>query len=186
MTFTLRKATSDDEAEIAVLIAESVRRLGSEDYSEKQVELSIKSVFGVDAELIADNTYFVAVSDGANKARGKIVGCGGWSKRKTLYGASVYEHGRNSGWLDPNTDAAKIRAFFIHPDYARKGIGTAILEACENEAREFGFKTAEMMATLPGVKLYAVRGYKGGERIGVPVGENIEIDCVIMSKKLTL
>jgi N-acetylglutamate synthase-like GNAT family acetyltransferase len=179
MSFTLRKATSDDAEEIAALIAASVRGLGGEDYSKEQVELSIKSVFGVDDQLIKDSTYFVAVADD-----GKIVGCGGWSKRKTLYGASIYEHSRDPELLDPAVDAAKIRAFFIHPDWARKGIGTAILDACENEAREHGFKMAEMMATLPGVKLYGVRGYTGDERVGVPVGENLEIDCVIMKKKL--
>ena len=178
MSFTLRKAVLADVEEIAALIAASVRGLGSSDYSERQVELSIRSVFGVDTELIADSTYFVAQADGS------VVGCGGWSKRKTLYGASNYEHSRDPEELDPKTDAAKIRAFFIHPDWARKGIGTAILDACENEAREHGFKTAEMMATLPGIKLYAVRGYEGDERVGVPVGENIEIDCVIMRKTL--
>jgi GNAT superfamily N-acetyltransferase len=181
MSFILRKATMDDRAEIEDLIARSVKGLSAEDYSPRQIQLSITSVFGVDTELIADNTYFVAVENGAD---GKIVGCGGWSKRKTLYGASHYEHSRNSGWLDPDVDAAKIRAFFIHPDWARKGIGTAILEACEAEARAAGFRSAEMMATLPGVKLYAVRGYAGEKQVQVPVGEGIEIECAIMRKTL--
>ena len=190
MSFTLRKAEMSDREEIAGLIAISVRGLGAEDYDERQIELSVRSVFGVDMELIADGTYFAAVSDGAvsegtEGVKPMIVGCGGWSKRKTLCGASRYEESRDPVELDPETESAKIRAFFIHPDWARKGIGTAILEACEDEARAHGFKSAEMMATLPGVKLYAARGYTGDERVGIPVGEGVEIDCVIMKKTLT-
>lgn len=178
MSFTIRKAKLNDQTEIERLIAESVRGLSRDDYDERQIELSIKTVFGVDTELILDKTYFVAEADG------KIVGCGGWSKRKTLYGASRYESSRDSNELNPQTDAAKIRAFFIHPDWARKGIGTAILEACEREAESCDFKSCEMMSMLPGVKLYAVCGYAGTERVGVPIGEGIEIECVRMSKNL--
>ena len=179
MSFTIRKAILDDQIEIERLIAESVRGLSREDYDARQIELSIKTVFGVDIELISDETYFVA------ETNGKIVGCGGWSKRKTPYGASRYESSRNSNELDPETDAAKIRAFFIHPDWARKRIGTAILERCEREAKAEGFKSCEMMSTLPGVKLYAVCGYAGDERVGIDVGESVEIICVKMRKKLS-
>jgi len=179
MSFTIRKAVFADQTEIEKLIAESVRGLSREDYDARQIELSIKTVFGVDTELIADETYFVAETKD-----GKIVGCGGWSKRKTLYGASVYSRSRDSELLNPETDAAKIRAFFIHPDFARKGIGKAILERCETEAKAHGFKSAEMMATLPGVKLYAVCGYVGDEKVNVPVGENVDIICIKMRKKL--
>ena len=177
--FSLRKATFDDQAEIEKLIAESVRGLSREDYDAQQIELSIETVFGVDTELIADGTYFVAEAED-----GKIAGCGGWSKRKTLYGASVYSQTRDSELLNPELDAAKIRAFFIHPDFARRGIGTLILDACEREAKAHGFKSAEMMATLPGVKLYERRGYAGDEKVNVPVGENIEIICIKMRKNL--
>lgn len=178
MSFFIRKAVLKEVAEIERLIAESVSGLSREDYSARQIELSIKSVFGVDSELISDGTYFVAEADG------KIVGCGGWSKRKTLYGASSYAHSRESGMLDSKTDAAKIRAFFIHPDWARKGIGKAILEVCEAEAKSNGFQAAEMMSTLPGVRLYSVCGYEGDERASIPVGDGEEIICVKMSKKL--
>ena len=178
MSYKIRKAIINDQPEIERLIAESVRGLSRDDYDERQIELSIKTVFGVDTELILDETYFVAEADG------KIVGCGGWSKRKTLYGASRYEFSRSSEKLHPERDAAKIRAFFIHPDWARKGIGTAILEACETEAKSFGFGSAEMMSTLPGVKLYSVCGYKGDERVGVPIGEGVEIVCVRTRKIL--
>jgi GNAT superfamily N-acetyltransferase len=178
MDFTLRKAKLADVPQIEKLIADSVRGLSANDYSPRQIELSIRSVFGVDAELIQDGTYFVA------EAAGRIVGCGGWSKRKTLYGASDYAHSRDSEELDPSTDAAKIRAFFTHPNWTRKGIGKAILSACEDEARSFGFRTAEMMSTLPGIRLYTVCGYAGDERVGVPVGEGLEIECVRMSKEI--
>jgi GNAT superfamily N-acetyltransferase len=179
MNFVIRKATFDDQTAIENLIAESVRGLSRDVYDARQIELSIKTVFGVDTELIADGTYFVAETE-----TGEIAGCGGWSKRKTLYGASRYEHSRDSELLNPELDAAKIRAYFIHPAFARKGIGTLILDACEQEARAHGFKAAEMMATLPGVKLYAVRGYEGNEEVKVPVGENIDIICIKMRKDL--
>jgi len=153
--------------------------LSAEDYDAMQIELSIRTVFGVDTELIADETYFVAEAE-----TGEMAGCGGWSRRKTLYGASRYAKSRDPNLLNPERDAAKIRAFFIHPAFARRGIGTLILEACEAEAKAHGFKSAEMMATLPGVRLYAVRGYEGNERVKVPVGENIDIICVKMRKSL--
>jgi len=178
MDIELRKSVMDDISPIKTLIRESVRGLSRDEYSDRQIELSIESVFGVDVELIADKTYFVAEADGM------IVGCGGWSKRKTLYGSSIYTESRDSEMLDPAVDPAKIRAFFIHPDWARKGIGTAILEKCEDEALRFGFKKAEMMATLPGVKLYAERGYSGTEELAVPVGGGQHIICIKMSKIL--
>lgn len=177
MSFIIRNAAFEDQSEIEKLIAESVRGLSRDVYNEQQIELSIKTVFGVDTELISDKTYFVAETDD-----GKIAGCGGWSKRKTLYGASVYSHSRDSELLDPKIDAAKIRAFFIHPDFARQGIGSAILEKCESEAKSHGFTSAEMMATLPGVKLYQVRGYQGDEEVIVPLDDNLNIICVKMRK----
>jgi GNAT superfamily N-acetyltransferase len=179
MSFMLRKALPEDRDEIAALIADSVRGLATEDYDARQIELSIRTVFGVDDQLIKDRTYFVAVSN-----NGELVGCGGWSRRKTLYGASAYELSRDPESLDPATDAAKIRAFFIQPDWARRGIGSAILDACEGEAREQGFTNAEMMATLPGVKLYAVRGYAGDEEVEVPLDDTVSIKCIRMTKGL--
>jgi GNAT superfamily N-acetyltransferase len=179
MSFTLRKAMPEDREKIAALIADSVRGLATDDYDAAQIELSIQTVFGVDDQLIKDRTYFVAVGD-----EGEIVGCGGWSKRKTLYGASAYGQSRDPESLDPTTDAAKIRAFFIHPEWARRGIGSAILDACEEEARAEGFTTAEMMATLPGVKLYAVRGYAGDEGVNVPLDDTVSIKCIRMKKGL--
>lgn len=178
MQVDLRKADGSDIEGIAELIATSVRGLALGIYDERQIELSIRSVFGVDTDLIADGTYFVAeVSD-------ELAGCGGWSKRRTLYGASGYAESRDPGMLDPAVDAAKIRAFFVHPDRARMGVGRTILEACESEARDFGFLKAEMMSTLPGVPLYYACGYRGDERVQVDVGEGLSIECVRMRKLL--
>ena len=178
LDFALRKASSDDEAAIAEVIAASVRGLAKGIYDSQQIELSIHSVFGVDHQLIADRTYFVAVADGS------VVGCGGWSFRKTLYGASGYAHSREPEKLDPAFEAAKIRAFFVHPYAARNGIGRAILNACENEARDAGFLAAEMMATLPGVPLYEACGYARGESVSVPLENGVAIECIKMSKDL--
>ena len=179
MGFSLRKATLEDEAAIASVIAASVRGLARGFYDEREIELSIRSVFGVDRDLIDDGTYFVAVGDD-----GSVVGGGGWSRRKTLYGASTYESSRDAAFLDPTTDTAKIRAFFVHPDAARQGIGRAILEACEIEARSAGFRSAEMMATLPGVPLYSVCRYERGETVDIPIGDGRHIKCIRMSKEL--
>lgn len=177
MEYSLRQADATDAVAIGELISKSVRDLAKGIYDDRQIELSIRSVFGVDHQLIADGTYFVAGSDG------EIVGCGGWSKRKTLYGASNFEHSRDPEMLDPAVDAAKIRAFFIHPKAARQGIGRAILERCESEACDAGFRAAEMMATLPGVPLYEACGYEKLDSVGVPVGEGIEITCIRMRKE---
>lgn len=178
MSMELRKATNADIEAISALVAESVRGLARGIYDDRQIELSIRSVFGVDTDLIADETYFIA------EIGGRLAGCGGWSKRRTLFGASVYAESRDRQMLDPAADAAKIRAFFIHPDFARMGIGTAILTACETEARDRGFRSAEMMSTLPGIPLYAACGYRDDERVQVPVGEGVTIECVRMSKEL--
>lgn len=179
MDFQLKTASPADEAEIGKLIADSVRGLARNIYTDEQIERSIRTVFGVDHQLIADGTYYVAV-----EPDGRIVGCGGWSKRKTLYGASRYEDSRDPELLDPANEAAKIRAFFVHPDAARRGIGSAILDRCESDARSHGFASAEMMSTLPGVPLYSARGYSGDERVQIPIGDGDFIECVRMGKFL--
>jgi GNAT superfamily N-acetyltransferase len=177
MDCSIRKATLDDRAEIERLIVASARGLSREDYSEKQIEAAIETVFGVDTDLIRDGTYFVADADGL------LVGCGGWSKRRTLFGGDRYVS-RDSGELDPKVDAARIRAFFVHPDWARKGIGRAILSKCESEAMACGFRVIELMATLPGVKLYVAQGYVGSERVEYELGDGVKIEFVPMRKDL--
>ncbi|HWF99896.1 MAG TPA: GNAT family N-acetyltransferase [Steroidobacteraceae bacterium] len=178
MSWHLRAATAADSAAIRALIARSIRALGAADYSPQQIEGALRGAFGLDSQLIADGTYFVVES------AGQLIGCGGWSYRRTLFGGDA-RAGRDAGTLDPRTDAAKIRAFFIDPSAARRGIGTALLERCEAEARRHGFRRAEMMATLPGVKLYAARGYLPGDRVDYALGAGLSIGFVPMSKSLT-
>ena len=179
MTFRIRPAMLSETAELQALIAASARRLQTSDYTPEQIEAAIRSVYGVDTVLIEDGTYFVAVSD-SNPA--DFAGCGGWSKHKTLYGADHWT-ARDDELLNPATDAAKVRAFFVSPDWARQGVGSALLDACETAAGEAGFQRAEMGATLTGVKLFAARGYRAIERISIPVEETF-IDVIRMEKPL--
>jgi GNAT superfamily N-acetyltransferase len=142
------------------------------------VEGALQGAFGVDSQLLKDETYFVAEDDGV------IVGCGGWSYRATLFGGDARSD-RDPSSLDPRTQAAKIRAFFVEPLQARRGIGTMLLERCEQEAKKHGFSQVELMATLPGVKLYAARGYVGAEQVRFDVGSGESIEFLPMRKTLT-
>ena len=178
MVYTIRKAILDDRPAIEQLIIASARGLSRADYSEQQIEGAIKTVFGVDTNLILDGTYFVADNDG------DLIGCGGWSKRRTLFGGDQYET-RDAAELDPKTEAARIRAFFIHPEHARKGIARAILDVCETEAKAAGFQSLELMSTLPGIKLYRACGYEGSDRVELKVGERLTLGLVPMRKDLS-
>ena len=151
----LRLATPDDIPTLQILIPASVRALQKDHYSARQMEGAIGSVFGVDTQLIHDGTYFVVE---ATNGEGKTVtaGCGGWSKRKTMYGSDSVP-GKDNTWLTPATDAARIRAFFIHPDWPRRGIGSQILVACETAARSAGFKRFRRAAETPFNIVYEAR-----------------------------
>jgi len=177
MDYEVRKARLDDREAITRLIAESARLLSREHYDDTQIETAIVTVFGVDTDLIADGTYFVAESDGV------LVGCGGWSKRKTLFGGDQYSS-RDAGYLDPATEPAKIRAFFIHPDHARKGIARAILERCENEAHAEGFRAMELMATLPGIEFYKSCGFSATGNFELELRDGVKLELVPMRKEL--
>jgi GNAT superfamily N-acetyltransferase len=172
---TFRCATLADVPAIEALIIESAHGLGSGDYTHAQIEAALRSAFGVDTQLLKDRSYFVA------EVRGELAACGGWSFRRTLFGSDVRAD-RDPQTLDPSTDAAKIRAFFVRPKYARLGIGSALLTRCEEEARARGFSRFELMATLPGVRLYAARGYRPGELIRWPLPDGPAIEFVPMSK----
>lgn len=172
---TLRRATPADLPELGALIARSARELSRGDYTDAQVEGALAAAFGVDSQLIADGTYFVIEVDG------RITGCGGWSRRRTLFGGDR-RAGRDGTELDPAVDAARIRAFFIDPDFARRGFGTALLARCEREAVAHGFRRFELMATLPGVRLYQARGYVPQPPIRWPLADGVAIDFVPMSK----
>jgi GNAT superfamily N-acetyltransferase len=177
MMVALRTAISADIPGIEALIARSARALSTADYRASQVEAALRGTFGVDTQLLTDRTYFVAEEES------RMVGCGGWSFRSTLFG-SDRQAGRDSSTLDPRTQAAKIRAFFVDPAAARRGIGSLLLERCEEEARSRGFQRVELMATLPGVKLYAARGYVAAAMVHFDMGEGESIQFVPMKKTL--
>jgi len=161
---------------VRALIARSVRGLQVE-YSQTQREAALRTVFTVDTRLVQDGGYFGAFSDDE-----AMVGCGGWSARKTLYGGDHQVEGADAGWLDPAVDAAKIRAIFVDPQWARQGIGGMLLRAAEDGARAAGFRRFEMGSTLSGVGLYRREGYLEVERIVVPVGGPEGIEVVRMVK----
>jgi GNAT superfamily N-acetyltransferase len=178
----LRTATMTDVPRLREVIDASVRGLQAKDYSPAQIEGALRSVYGVDSQLIVDGTYFVAEIDDRKGAR-VIVACGGWSKRKTLYGGDQFS-GREDSLLDPTHDAAKIRAFFVHPEWARQGIGGLILEACEKAAIEAGFTRLEMGATLSGVAFYRAKGYVEIESQFVPLSNGETLLIVRMAKEI--
>jgi GNAT superfamily N-acetyltransferase len=177
MSLTLRQAVAADIPALRVLIDASVRGLQAADYTPSQIESALRTVYGVDSQLIADGSYFVV------EAQSVIVGCGGWSKRKTLFGGDRWTE-REDALLDPQRDAAKIRAFFVHPDWVRRGIGSMILDACERAAIAAGFTRFEMGATLTGVALYRARGYVPLEHFGVSLENGESLPIVRMEKRV--
>jgi len=180
-TFSLRAATHDDVEEIRALIRASAHGLSAGDYSGAQIEGALAGAFGVDTQLLKDGSYFVAESRTPGGAPA-LIGCGGWSFRRTLFGGDARAD-RDPQPLDPRVDAAKIRAFFVHPDWARRGVGAALLERCEQCAQAAGFRRFELMATLPGVRLYQARGYVPGEMIHWPLPNGLTIQFIPMSKQ---
>ena len=183
MGIRLRLAVASDIPVLRQLIDASVRGLQADDYTPTQIEAALKTVYGVDSQLIADGTYFVVEVEKSHKAGPEIVGCGGWSKRKTLFGGDHWT-GRQDALLDSRHDAAKIRAFFVHPAWARRGIGGMILEACEAAATAAGFTRLEMGATLSGVPFYKAKGYAVLESLDVPLGEGQSMIVVRMAKRV--
>ena len=167
----------EDVDALGTLIADSVQGLQAADYTDEQRRAAIGTVFGVDRQLIRDGTYFVAESDSL------IVGCGGWSRRKTLFG-SDQRGGREDALLDPASDAAKIRAFFVRPGYERRGIGSAILRASEEAAAAEGFTRLELGSTLTGVPLYRAHGFVELEAIEAPLADGGTLAVIRMVKQL--
>lgn len=177
MDFELCIGLDSDKEAITELIADSARGLGSSHYSAEQIEAALRSSFGVDSQLIEDQTFYLAVHGQA------LVGCGGWSYRETLFG-SDHETNRSAAVEDPETGAAKIRAFFVRPAYARMGVGTLILNKCELEAWRRGFRRLELMSTLPGVAFYRRHGYIPETSIYHGLNQLLKIEFVPMSKRL--
>jgi GNAT superfamily N-acetyltransferase len=177
LNLILRLARATDISDLERLIEASVRGLQADDYSASQLDAALGSVFGVDRQLIADQTYFVAERDGA------MVGCGGWSRRRTLFGADAVA-GRDDSALTPGVDAARIRAFFVHPDDARQGVGAAILSACEAAAAAAGFTALEMGATLTGAPFYRRHGYRELDRRLAPLPNGEGLAIIAMGKSI--
>ncbi len=169
MVIELRLATLDDTPALQILIEKSVRVLSATYYSDTQITSALRYIFGVDSQLIKDGTYFVAVADDT------IVGAGGWSKRATLFGGDQLKAATTDPLLEPEHDPARVRAFYVHPDWSRQGISRTILSACEAAASAHGFKRVELVATLPGEPLYLAFGYERIEPVEMkmPDGESI-------------
>jgi len=178
-SFSIRPARDSDVPVLEELIPISVRGLQAATYSPAQMEAALGPVFGVDRQLIRDGTYFVVEDEGS------VVGCGGWSRRKAVFGGDRERAGEDTA-LDPARDAARIRAFFVHPGLARRGIGRLILKRCEKAMRAAGFREAVLVATLAGEPLYAAHGYQVVERYEAPLPGGLTLPVVRMGKSLVL
>jgi GNAT superfamily N-acetyltransferase len=174
-----RVATPDDIPRLSTLIEQSVRALSPPYYTDRQIESALRYVFGPDTQLVADRTYYVIESED-----GELVAAGGWSRRRTLYGGDQMK-GIDDPLLDPATEAARIRAFFVHPAWARRGLGRQLFNHCAADAAAVGFLTLELMATLPGEPLYRALGFTEVERIDAPLPDGERLPVVRMTRPLT-
>ena len=171
----VRRATEADVPALHALIEASVRGLQAEDYTPAEIEGALGHALGLDSQLVTDGTYFIA------EVGGEMVASGGWSYRATLCGSDGMT-GREPASLDPVRDAAKIRAIFVHPGWARQGLGSLMLAHCEEQAREAGFTRLEMGSTLTGEPLYRLRGYVAQERIQIPLPNGETLPVIRMTK----
>jgi N-acetylglutamate synthase-like GNAT family acetyltransferase len=180
----IRLATTKDVPALQQLIRESVAVLSATYYTPEQIASALLHVFGVDTQLILDGTYFVA------EVEEQIVGSGGWSKRKTLFGGDQLKAAGDSrespidALLDPASESARIRAFYVHPAWSRKGVGSRVLTACERAAYQAGFRRIELVATLPGEPLYLARGYERAEPMELETPDGESLPAFRMTKSL--
>jgi len=177
----LRLVTPADLPALQSLIATSARGLSGGFYTPAQIEAAITHVFGVDTQLIADGTYFVI--DGPDGVRPSPAAVGGWSARRTLFGGDQMKAGTDPR-LDPATEPARIRAFFVHPQWARRGLARQLYAACERAARDAGFRAFELMATKPGEPLYAALGFTVLEPVTVFLPGGIAVPFTRMGRDL--
>ena len=174
---SLRLAIHDDVPAIVTLIDASVRGLSTSYYSGVQIDQALRHVFGPDTQLIADRTYYVIESP-----EGDLAASGGWSRRRTLYGGDRHKGAAADPLLDPATDAARIRAFFVHPAHARHGLGRRVFEACRASAELAGFSALELGATLPGVPFYERLGFRPMERVDAAMPDGLSLQVVRMRR----
>jgi GNAT superfamily N-acetyltransferase len=175
--FQLRQARRDEVATLERLIQRSVQQLGAACYSVDQIASALRFMFGVDTQLIEDGTYYV-VQQGE-----RIVAAGGWSGRHTLFGGDRWKHVADAP-LDPATEAARIRAFFVDPSSARRGLGRLLFDRCLADARDAGFHRLELMATLPGEPLYRALGFAADERVELQLPDGVQVPLVRMSRTI--
>lgn len=173
----LRTAAAGDVDELTALIRKSVLGLAAGDYSGEQLSSALEHLFGVDTRLIEDGTYFVA------ELEGRAVGCGGWSRRRTLFGGDQYAD-RSDDRVDPRTEPARIRAFFVHPDWARRGVARLLLAECERAARAEGFRRLELMATLTGIPFYEREGFVTVEENEIELPGGVRFPLARMTRDL--
>lgn len=177
ISYSIQQAVPANIPALKQLISDSVRHLNAPDYTAQQIESALQHIYGVDSQLIEDGTYYVAVQNG------RLIGCGGWSKRKTLYGGDQAKAAPDEDTLlDPKTDAAKIRAFFVLPHFARQGIGRALMSVSETAAYQAGFKKLELMATLTGEPLYAASGFEVLEQLTLTLPDGARFPVTRMRK----
>lgn len=176
MFFSIRQAVAADIPVLNQLVQRSIRQLGGNYYNARQVESSLKYLFGIDSRVVEDGTYYVV------EAEGVIVACGGWSRRRTPFGGDQAGDLQDSGLRDPTVDAAVIRAFFVHPDWARRGIGKQMLDYCEAQALKEGYGWFELTATLSGYPLYVRYGYQDVEKIDIKLLDGTQLGGVKMKK----
>lgn len=176
-SYELRVATFADVPALRALIATSVRGLSAGFYTAEQIEAAIVAVFGVDTQLIVDRTYYV-IEDASGP-----VAVGGWSLRRTLYGGDQLK-GVEDPKLKPETDPARIRAFFVHPAHARRGLARRLYNECARAAHAARFRGFELMATLPGEPLYAALGFSAVERIALPLASGVELPLIRMARRI--
>lgn len=165
----------DDVPAIERLIVQSVRALSAGFYDDAQIASALRFMFGADSQLVEDGTYHVI------EASGVIAASGGWSRRRTLFGADRWKHGADDP-LEPSREPARIRAFFVDPRWARRGLGRLLFETCLREARAAGFRRLELMATLPGEPLYRALGFAIDERVELELPDGVRVPLVRMSR----
>jgi GNAT superfamily N-acetyltransferase len=174
--FTHRLATMADLPELTTLMTQAIRQLLAAYLDPARVEASFE-IMGVDTQLIEDGTYFVV------ECAGRLVGCGGWSRRATLFGGD-HAANRDARLLHPEMEPARVRAMYTHPDYVRRGIGRLVLSLCEAAAAREGFRSLELVATVAGEPLYAAYGFAVVERLEVPTSTGVTVPCARMSKQV--
>ncbi len=177
MDIRIRTATASDIPAMELLVERSVRGLQTADYTAQQIDRALTTVYGIDRQLVGDGTYF-AVESGDSTT---LVACGGWSRRTTLHGGDRRTP-PSEALLDPSRDAARIRAFYVDPMWARRRIGSRLLHACETAARAAGFTRFAIGATLTGALLYTAHGYRTVGKDELALGENVVLPILLMEK----